>query len=116
MKTVNIEALVADFAKANKISKAKVSEFANLVASRYKSTGRPVSGKTVELRQRLKEYVSSKEQFTSKEIATALNCEPVEVNNALHYLAKTEKCVVQNGYLKGEKTRGRPQILWTVAK
>lgn len=116
MKTANIETLVAEFAKANKISKAKLTEFVNIVASQYKSPGRPVACKIIELRQRLKEYVSSKEHFTSKEIAIALNCELVEANNALRYLQKTEKFVVQNGYVKGEKTRGRPKVLWSIAK
>ena len=114
----NIQSLVCDFAKANKVSKAKLEAFtATIIASiPHKASGghrgRPMLEKTAALRQRIIEQCQGRE-IDSVSIRQAVGSDPVTFNNALATLVKAGKIIRIGKAQTGRKGR-QPYILTTV--
>lgn len=116
---MTIEALIAQYAKETKCSKAKLQAFAEAVVALQPKTcsnvGRKASEESIRLRNALKTTCQEMKgkQFTIKELAQKLNAEPVYINNNLSYLVKHgELSAKVVGKLKG--TRGKPMSIWEV--
>lgn len=116
---MTIEALISQYAKEAKCSKAKLQAFAEaVIALQPKScsnAGRKASDESIRLRNALKATCQEMKgkQFTVKELAQKLNAEPVYINNNLSYLVKHRELSAKVvGKLKGN--RGKPQSVWTV--
>ena len=120
----NIENMVVEYAKANKINKAKLLSFVETVLSvsgaKKESSGKrgkPVSQETIELREALRDAIkSTTEAFTVKDMQKKLGGEYVNISNALRFLAEKEKIVSVVGKLdKKPGERGKKALLWSVA-
>lgn len=117
-----METLIAQFAKANKISKSKLEAFAKeLLASvpqqKIVVAGRKANEETIILRQKLKEMSESLKgkEFTVKEIVPALEASHVAIGNALRWLKENEGMFKECGKKEKEANqRGRKEILWSV--
>lgn len=121
----SLEALISSFAKANKISKAKLETFAiEAVAlatppkkqrsqGSRENVGRKASPEAIRLRKEIGEYIpQASNKFTSKELAERFKAEMAYVNNTLTLLEK-QGLVKRSGYAsKDSGTRGRPAVLW----
>lgn len=122
-----VNTLIAQFAKANKISKSKLEAFAKEVAEmaiasvpqqKIVVAGRKANDETIILRQKLKEMSESLKgkEFTVKEIVPALEASHVAIGNALRYLKDNENLFQEVGKKDKEiGQRGRREILWAVA-
>jgi hypothetical protein len=113
----NVAALIAAFAKSAKISKAKAEKFALDIIAEVKPQGggRPAGAETLALREKFMTYVSGVNTFTSKQVADALECEPVEVNNCIAYFNRDGADVfVQVGTIVEPGKRGRRPIVWAM--
>lgn len=120
MKIEQIKTIVAEFAKANKISKAKVESFAMSVVAAAKPVGmgRKASGDTLEYRKKVEEALTSGKvagQFTTNDLVAVVGGDQNMANNTLRYLKDTKGMVKQVG-LKDKQAgqRGRRQVLWSV--
>lgn len=120
----NIENMVAEYAKANKINKSKLLSFVDSVlaisGTKKESSGKrgkPVSQETIELREALRDAIkSTTEAFTVKDMQKKLGGEYVNISNALRFLAEKEKLVSVVGKLdKKPGERGKKALLWSVA-
>lgn len=120
----NIENMVAEYAKTNKINKAKLMSFVESVLSvsgtKKESSGKrgkPVSQETIELREALRDAIKgTKDVFTVKDMQKKLGGEYVNISNALRFLAEKEKLVSVVGKLdKKPGERGKKALLWSVA-
>ena len=120
----NIENMVAEYAKANKINKSKLLCFVESVLSvsgtKKESSGKrgkPVSQETIELREALRDAIkSTQDAFTVKDMQKKLGGEYVNISNALRFLAEKEKIVSVVGKLdKKPGERGKKALLWSVA-
>ena len=108
---IQIESMVAEYAKANKINKAKLMAFAEEIVSiagvkqKKESSGKrgkPVSQETIALREALRDAIkSTTEAFTVKDMQNKIGGEYVNVSNTLRFLAEKEKLVSVIG--KAEK-------------
>tara|TARA_R110000744_G_C19371770_1_gene563244 strand:+ start:80025 stop:80393 length:369 start_codon:yes stop_codon:yes gene_type:complete len=119
MKNVNQEilnTLVAEFAKQNKISKGKLTEFANNLVSSVNSgvqQGRKPKEESLELREKLRQELKSGVQFTIPELTQKLGVDAVSLNNAVRYLSINENLfqVVGKGAKKAGE-RGPKPLIW----
>lgn len=103
----NIENMVLQFAKANKISKAKLAEFASQVQATPTAT-HIVADKSQRIR---KAILAQKDTFVSSEIAAKLGVTTVDVNNNLFSLQR--KGIVQpTGEKRVLSQRGKPATIW----
>lgn len=115
-----IEQAIAAFARENKISKAKTELFTSNVLAMLPKAGKPVSDEALRIRQEIKARIEELKQFeqgfTAKELAEQIKAEPVNIINALKYLAQSEGVILEAGKLE-HKTgeRGRRKTLWKVA-
>lgn len=120
MKIEQIQTIVAEFAKANKISKAKVESFAMAVAETVKPVGmgRKPSGDTLEYRQKVEAaIVGGKlgDKFTTNDLVNAVGGDLTVANNTLRYLKETKNLVKQAGLKdKGAGQKGRRQVIWSM--
>ena len=106
---------IREFSKANKIGKAKVEAFVNgILAHVPRPTGKPASPAMLALREKVRKLAESQQApFTSKELASLINCSMLEANNALNYLQKRENLVIVTGKrasIPGQ--RGKPALEW----
>ena len=81
------------------------------------SRARPTSDKSIDTRQKLREWASSNRMsFTCKSLAARLQLERVDVNNALRYL-EAEGYVQRLGQApEPEGQKGRAEIIWKSCK
>lgn len=123
---IQIENMVAEYAKANKINKAKLMAFAEEIVSlagvkqKKESSGKrgkPVSQETIALREALRDAIkSTTEVFTVKDMQDKVGGEYVNVSNALRFLAEKEKLAKVIGKVdKAPGVRGKKPLLWAVA-
>lgn len=122
---IQIENMVAEYAKANKINKAKLMAFAEEIAEitsqgKKESSGKrgkPVSQETIALREALRDAIkSTTEAFTVKDMQSKVGGEYVSISNALRFLAEKEKLVAVIGKAEKEAgVRGKKPLLWSVA-
>lgn len=98
-----IQTLVADFAKTNKISKAKLEGLVQAVLAEATITHKPSGRKTTDESIRLREALVSEialragTQFTIKDLCSKLQALQTYVNNNLswlvkHNIVKASKC------------------------
>ena len=107
---IQIQNIVASFAKANKVSKAKAEAFANEILATSnkakKAPGRPMLDKTKELHREIILAVKSGYQGRDAALVRKLvGCDSVAFNNAVNYLVKQGK-IRRAGKVKTGK-RGR---------
>ena len=96
MKNVKLksEVIAAIEAKAVewKFSKAKATELAEIAVSMttrsYKGVGKKANPETVELRQKVKNWMNENigQKFTVRDLAERFSVKPVEINNVLLWL------------------------------
>lgn len=125
-----IESIVTEYAKANKINKAKLLAFAEQIAEiagvkqKKESSGKrgkPVSQETIALREALRDAIkSTTEAFTVKDmqskVSVVSNASYTNVSNALRLLAEKEKLVAVIGKVAtAPGVRGKKPLLWSVA-
>ena len=82
------------FAKANKVSKAKLEEFISGILAQNKPVariagGKPAKGSTLELRHQFKEYIHANQgkQITSRTVADTFHVSLADAGNVLKYYA-----------------------------
>lgn len=115
---MNIQEKIAEFARANKISKVKTEAFVKSVMDDMPKLGRKTTDESLRIREAIKQ---SKDEFqgivfTAKELASKINAEPVNCINALKWLADHENVVVFAGKKEKEQgKKGRKETLWQIA-
>lgn len=115
MQANQIHNLVSNFAKENKISKAKLQTFADQIAQQVKPhyTGRPKLDKTKVLEKRIKNAIDLGIN-SSLEIYEIIGDVPkVEFNNTLQSMKK-HGIIVPTGKAQTSK-QGRQPIVWSIA-
>lgn len=81
------------FAKANKVSKAKLEEFISGILAQNKPVriagGKPAKDSTLELRNQFKEYIqlNTGKQITSRTVADTFHVSLADAGNVLKYYA-----------------------------
>jgi DNA-binding MarR family transcriptional regulator len=123
--TLNTTALeiIATFSKANKVSRAKVTELAEqlvatmpvMVSTNRSSAGRKASETVLALRKMMEEQKDIVVNMTAKEVASKFGVEPIEANNTLRFLEKTGLFVRTGLKDKEAGVRGKREVLWSVA-
>ncbi len=123
--TLNTTALeiIATFSKANKVSRAKVTELAEqlvatmpvMVSTNRSSAGRKASATVLTLRKMMEEQKDMVVGMTAKEVASKFGVEPIEANNTLRFLEKTGLFVRTGLKDKEAGVRGKREVLWSVA-
>lgn len=131
----NIQEVLAAFAKANKVGKAKVMAFVEELVSQIevptverviervittngKPAGKPVSQESMKAREEIQKMAEegNEEPFTVKELALKLEVEPVTCSNNLKYLEKLGVVKVVGKKPKAAGERGRAETLWSFVK
>lgn len=103
---------VEEFAKQNKMSRSKLTAFAqNIIAlhAPSKPSGRKASDATMQHRQAIGAWVEANKgkEFTTEDIVQAVGCHKAEANNALKRLPNVQVI----GTMSNSGKRGRkPQI------
>lgn len=120
----NVIALIASFAKTNKIGKAKVEAFVSELVEAIpqasgNKVGRKASVETVELRNSVMAALDELKDkaFTVKEVAEKLKAEPVHIHNALKFSKENNKIsldVVGKAQVESGK-RGKKPVLYKIA-
>lgn len=110
-----INTAIAEFSKANKVSKTKLLAFTKAIIAMQEpvNVGKPVSEESQKVRETIRSMQGR--TFTSKMVAEKCKVSNVVVNNNLRYLMKKEKIASVVGKEKAA-TRGKPSLLWTVNK
>jgi len=118
---VNVTAKIAEFAKANKVSRAKIEALAVELLKEaggkvVTGAGRKASEETLKLRERVLNVKAELgvESFTAVELAAVYGVNVVEVHNALNYFVKLGKFAKLGLAEKEEGKRGRRQVIWGV--
>ena len=116
--------LIAAFSKANKVSKAKVTELAEQLVATVevqqvvrdtRNAGRKASATVLTLRKMMEEQKDMVVNMTAKEVASKFGVEPIEANNTLRFLEKTGMFVRTGLKDKEAGVRGKREVLWSVA-
>jgi hypothetical protein len=90
--------IIAAFSKANKVSKAKITELAEQLVATVevqqvvrdtRNAGRKASATVLTLRNMMAENKEEIVNMTAKEVAVKFGVEPIEANNTLRFLEKT---------------------------
>ena len=113
MENVTLENAVLEFAKANKISKAKALEFASSVARMPKIKGPGYNEESQTIRKAVLAYKGKK--FTSADIAAIVGTTTVQVNNNLYALQR-KKVIEPTGEFVHTGNAGKPAKLWQIIK
>lgn len=115
--------LVASFAKANRVSAPKTTDFVQKILCsygiepRYEKRGRKASNTIIALHNNIKDampaMLEAKTAITTKNIASQFN---VEYIDAYHAITAFEKMgyFVRNGKLDSTD-KGRKQVVWAVS-
>lgn len=85
------EEMIREFAKSNKFSQAKLLDLgAQLLGTVKKSTGKPANPETLEIRQRVAEFLqTNRDKFTTIDLASKVGCSVLQANSALTYYKET---------------------------
>ena len=116
---IQIQNIVASFAKANKVSKAKAEAFANEILATSnkakKAPGRPILDKTKELHQTIIQTVNNgfKARRDAVLVRTLTGVDKATFNNAVQALVKQGK-LYQVGKAQTGRRGRQPYILSTV--
>lgn len=108
------------FAKANKISKAKLEEFISGILAQNKPAsrtggGKPAKDSTLELRHQFKEYIQANtgKQITSRTVADTFHVSLADAGNVLKYYASNGAQVKAVG-VQEHTGRGKRATVWLV--
>lgn len=108
------------FAKANKISKAKLQEFISGILAQNKPVtriagGKPAKSSTLELRHQFKEYIQANtgKQITSRTVADTFHVSLADAGNVLKYYANNGAQVKAVG-VQEHTGRGKRATVWEV--
>lgn len=119
MTAENIKAMAIEFAKKNKVSAAKVEQFALELLSTTKKGGKKPSEKSVEIREKLAKSIKDGDisgEVTSKQVAAYLGSDIQTVNNAIRYVADNHGLIKRSGVAdKKPGEKGRREVLWSVS-
>ena len=123
LNTVALE-IIAAFSKANKVSKAKVTGLAEqlfttmpvMTSTNRNSAGRKASENILTLRAMMVEKKEVVVNMTAKELASKFGCDAQEANNTLRYFEKTGMFVKVGLKDKEPGTRGKREVIWSVAQ
>ena len=113
--------LIAAFSKANKVSKAKVTELAEqlvatmpvVVRTTRSGAGRKASENVLALRKMMEDQKEVVVNMTAKEVASKFGCDAQEVNNTLRFFEKTGMFAKVGFKDKEPGTRGKREIVWS---
>jgi len=120
-----VENIIIEFSKANKIGRMKVKTFVQAVIEQYRrdnpakgAAGRPVSEKTVVLRNSVVSAVETLqkrgEKATTETIAGVIgNINKVYLCNALNWAEKAGK-IQRIGRDESKQGKGRKPVLWSL--
>lgn len=119
-----MENIIIDFAKANKIGRAKAESFAQAIIAQYKAdnpakggAGRPVSDQTITLRSSVVQAVQTlqerNEKATTETIASVIggDINKVYLCNALNWAEKEGK-LQRIGKDDSKVGKGKKPVLW----
>lgn len=108
-----VNALIASFARENKVNKGKLSELVNNALANVKvvTPGRKTNETSVAVRDFIKN-LGSNACFTVKDVSTALGVSISNVNSNIRAL-KREGAVEVKGRNR-DGSRGNPALVWTV--
>jgi len=116
--------IIAAFSKANKVSKAKITELAEQLVATVevqqvvrdtRNAGRKASATVLTLRNMMAENKEEIVNMTAKEVAVKFGVEPIEANNTLRFLEKTGMFARVGLKDKEAGVRGKREVLWSVA-
>ena len=108
------------FAKANKISKAKLEEFISGILAQNKpirlSGGKAAKSSTLELRNQFKGYIQDNQgkQITSRIVADTFHVSLADAGNVLKYYANNGAQVKAVG-VQEHQGRGKRATVWEVS-
>lgn len=108
------------FAKANKVSKAKLETFIAGILAQNKPVariagGKPAKDSTLELRHQFKEYLQANtgKQITSRIVADTFHVSLADAGNVLKYYASNGAQVKAVG-VQEHQGRGRRATMWAI--
>ena len=113
--------LIAAFSKANKVSKAKVTELAEQLVATVevqqvvrdtRNAGRKASATVLTLRKMMEEQKEEIINMTAKEVAAKFGVDTIEANNTLRFLEKTGMFARVGLKDKEPGVRGKREVLW----
>ena len=117
--------MIAAFSKANKVSKAKVTELAEQLVATVEvqqvvrsnpNAGRKASETVLALRSLMTEKKEEISNMTAKEVASKFGCDVQEANNTLRFFEKTGMFVKVGLKDKEAGVRGKREVIWSVAE
>ena len=113
--------IIAAFSKANKVSKAKVTELAEQLVATVevqqvvrdtRNAGRKASATVLTLRKMMEEQKEEIINMTAKEVAAKFGVDTIEANNTLRFLEKTGMFARVGLKDKEAGVRGKREVLW----
>ena len=113
--------IIAAFSKANKVSKAKITELAEQLVATVEvqqvvrtnpNAGRKASETVLALRKMMEEQKEEIVNMTAKEVAAKFGVDTIEANNTLRFLEKTGMFARVGLKDKEPGVRGKREVLW----
>jgi len=115
--------LIASFAKANKVSRAKVTELGEQLIATVPvqeitrgTPGRKASDTVLALRKMMSEQKDQIINMTAKDVAAKFGVSPVEANNTIRFFEKSGMFIRAGFKDKEPGTRGKREVIWNVAE
>ena len=113
--------IIAAFSKANKVSRAKVTELAEQLVATVEvqqvvrtnpNAGRKASETVLTLRKMMEEQKGEIINMTAKEVASKFGCDVQEANNTLRFFEKSGLFMKVGLKDKEAGVRGKREIVW----
>ena len=113
--------MIAAFSKANKVSRAKVTELAEQLVATVEvqqvvrtnpNAGRKASETVLALRKMMEEQKGEIINMTAKEVASKFGCDVQEANNTLRFFEKSGLFMKVGLKDKEAGVRGKREIVW----
>ncbi len=113
--------IIAAFSKANKVSKAKITELAEQLVATVEvqqvvrtnpNAGRKASETVLALRKMMEEQKGEIINMTAKEVASKFGCDVQEANNTLRFFEKSGIFMKVGLKDKEPGVRGKREVLW----
>ena len=113
--------LIASFSKANKVSKTKLTEFAEQLINTVEVApvkvagvrGKKASETVMALRQMMQQKKDEVINMTAKEVSEHFGADLIEANNTLRYLEKTGLFMRAGLKDKAPGVRGKREVIWS---
>lgn len=114
-----LQTIVAEFARNNKVGRGRAQAFADQIASVIKQSmpkrGRKVSAPVAAFREQLKTNLAETEKFTITDLMKKVNAKYDDVNEAVMRMEK-EGTVYRSEVTEQKAGRGRRPFVWVVRK